>query len=52
MGLYPINCRECGHAFLWFSGNLDQRCGDCRKADIKPDIKPDIKADTPPAEPR
>jgi len=29
MGLYSIPCRQCGEIFLWFSGNLDQRCGKC-----------------------
>lgn len=30
MGLYPISCTGCGKGFLWFSGNLDQRCDECR----------------------
>lgn len=29
MGLYSIPCRACGQLFLWFSGNLDQRCQKC-----------------------
>jgi len=32
MGLYAIDCFLCHKPFLWFSGNLDQRCGDCQKA--------------------
>ena len=31
MGLYTIPCPVCGMAHTWFSGNLDQRCGDCRE---------------------
>jgi ribosomal protein S27E len=31
MGLYPINCPECGTAHNWFSGNQDQRCANCIK---------------------
>lgn len=30
MGLYPIDCPECGKAHMWFSGNLDQRCHECK----------------------
>ncbi len=29
MGLYPIDCSECGEPFQWFSGTLDQRCSKC-----------------------
>jgi hypothetical protein len=32
MGLYSVPCRACGKMFMWFSGNLDQRCSDCIKA--------------------
>jgi hypothetical protein len=32
MGLYPMDCPQCGKGHLWFSGNLDQRCGDCQGA--------------------
>lgn len=34
MGLYAIPCRACGKTFMWFSGNLDQRCAECVQ-DIK-----------------
>ena len=37
MGLYPINCPTCGKGHLWFSGNLDTRCGDCQK--VNPVVK-------------
>jgi len=30
MGLYLIGCPTCGIVHMWFSGNLDQRCPDCR----------------------
>ena len=30
MGLYSIRCRQCGEFFVWFSGNLDQRCSTCK----------------------
>lgn len=33
MGLYPIDCPTCKKPHLWFSGNLDTRCGDCVKAE-------------------
>lgn len=33
MGLYGINCPDCGKPHTWFSGNADQRCEDCIKAD-------------------
>jgi hypothetical protein len=32
VGLYPISCPVCGKGHLWFSGNLDTRCGECQKA--------------------
>lgn len=31
MGLYAIDCPTCDKPFMWFSGNMDQRCGDCQK---------------------
>lgn len=32
MGLYQVNCSQCGKSFAWFSGNAsDQRCNDCSK---------------------
>jgi hypothetical protein len=31
MGLYGINCIQCGFPFVWFSGTMDQRCENCRK---------------------
>lgn len=34
MGLYPINCPQCGAVHQWFSGNLDQRCSDCQNGKI------------------
>ena len=33
MGLYAIPCRQCEKTFMWFSGNIDQRCADCKKLD-------------------
>jgi DNA-directed RNA polymerase subunit RPC12/RpoP len=30
MGLYVIPCRQCGKKFIWFSGNNDPRCDQCR----------------------
>ena len=33
MGLYWIPCRKCEKTFYWFSGNMDQRCPDCIKAE-------------------
>jgi hypothetical protein len=38
MGLYEILCHECKKPFIWFSGNLDQRCPDeaCVMATDKP----------------
>ena len=33
MGIYSIPCRQCEKTFMWFSGNLDQRCADCKKLD-------------------
>ena len=30
MGTYAINCSTCKKAFLWFSGNSDQRCFSCQ----------------------
>lgn len=35
MGIYAIPCKQCGKIFLWFSGNLDQRCADCKKMDAE-----------------
>lgn len=29
MGLYTIDCPECGEVLQWFSGNIDQRCSKC-----------------------
>lgn len=34
MGLYAIDCPECKKPFMWFSGNSDQRCSECRKIPI------------------
>lgn len=34
MGLYPIDCSQCGKPFMWFSGNLDQHCSECRQLPI------------------
>lgn len=31
MGLYPVNCPSCNVVHMWFSGNLDQRCEECKK---------------------
>lgn len=30
MGLYPITCPQCKQPHIWFSGTMDQRCGNCR----------------------
>jgi phage FluMu protein Com len=35
MGIYTIPCQQCGRPFLWFSGSLDQRCMDCKKAEVQ-----------------
>ena len=35
MGLYAIDCPQCGLPHMWFSGNLDQRCAICRDAPAK-----------------
>ena len=30
MGIYPINCTQCGQPFQWFSGNgINQQCPSC-----------------------
>ena len=34
MGLYAIRCPACGTPHMWFSGNMDQRCHDCRPLHI------------------
>jgi LSD1 subclass zinc finger protein len=34
MGLYPIDCVSCKKPFMWFSGCLDQRCGDCQVKEV------------------
>ena len=36
MGLYPIECPECGQPYMWFSGNLDQSCEACRNGEPDP----------------
>lgn len=33
MGLYAVDCPQCLKPFLWFSGNSDQRCDDCKEMD-------------------
>ncbi len=30
MGLYNLGCVSCHKTFLWFSGNPDQRCAECK----------------------
>lgn len=35
MGIYYIPCRTCGKTFAWFSGSLDQRCGECAGSPYK-----------------
>src|SRR5271157_5246431 len=30
MGLYTISCPICKQAHTWWSGNIDQRCNNCR----------------------
>jgi hypothetical protein len=34
MGLYAIPCRQCGAMFIWWSGNLDQRCSACANPEL------------------
>jgi hypothetical protein len=36
MGLYLIECPECGQPYMWFSGNPDQNCEACRKGEPDP----------------
>ena len=31
MGLFAMDCQQCGRPFMWFSGNMDQRCSECQK---------------------
>jgi tRNA(Ile2) C34 agmatinyltransferase TiaS len=31
MGVFLVPCPVCGNGHMWFSGNLDQRCVDCKK---------------------
>ena len=31
MGLFPMDCKQCGKPFMWFSVNMDQRCWDCQQ---------------------
>lgn len=38
MGLYYINCPECGATCQWFSGDPDSRCFKCRGTN-KPNVK-------------
>ena len=34
MGLYQIDCSQCGNRFMWFSGHWpDQRCEHCQEKD-------------------
>jgi hypothetical protein len=33
MGLYAIDCPVCKKPFMWFSGNTDQRCPECKEED-------------------
>jgi hypothetical protein len=30
MGLYAIDCPQCNKSYMWFSGNVDQRCESCQ----------------------
>lgn len=30
MGLYEIKCSECSNIHVWFSGDPDQRCPECK----------------------
>ena len=34
MGLYAIDCPQCGKPHQWFSGNSDQRCSECQSGKI------------------
>lgn len=43
MGLYPIECSVCEKVFMWFSGNLDQRCQNCQKNNVTEEIKREDK---------
>lgn len=31
MGLYSVHCPSCSRVHVWFSGNMDQRCEECKK---------------------
>ena len=33
MGLYTIPCPSCKQPHAWFSGSIDQRCPNCKRAD-------------------
>lgn len=44
MGTYWIPCKQCGKVFMWWSGCFDQRCAECKEADVKI-----IKAPTSPS---
>jgi hypothetical protein len=35
MGIYTIPCQQCGKHFMWFSGSSDQRCMECKKAEVQ-----------------
>lgn len=35
MGLYTVECPECGQIHMWFSGENDQRCQDCKNKENK-----------------
>lgn len=37
MGLYAVACPQCGNNHLWFSGNMDQRCTECKKGETQKD---------------
>ncbi len=30
MGLYPVTCPSCNGLHTWYSGDLDQRCDNCK----------------------
>jgi len=39
MGVYPVACKKCGHAFNWFSGNPNnQLCEKCINAKMEPNM--------------
>ena len=44
MGTFVIECIICNNPFLWWSGNMDQRCPECKCKDESAD-DPDKEQD-------